>query len=113
MLRDASSEPVLTRSLPPIKRHLANRTDRLPWLFPSERGQPLTRSSVQYLVRFAGESVGLHGIHPHSCGTRAATTLPTGGTDLRTIQDYLGHCAPHHTVHCTRVAGRRFEGLWK
>jgi hypothetical protein len=35
------------------------------------------------------------------------------GTDLRTMQDYLGYRDPRHTVHYTRVAGRRFEGLWK
>jgi len=29
------------------------------------------------------------------------------------MQDYLGHRDPRHTVHYTRVAGRRFEGLWK
>ena len=34
------------------------------------------------------------------------------GHDLRLIQDYLGHCDPRHTVHYTRTAGRRFEGLW-
>ena len=39
--------------------------------------------------------------------------LADKGTDLRTIQDYLGHRDPRHTVHYTRVSGRRFEGLWK
>ena len=29
------------------------------------------------------------------------------------IQDYLGHRDPKHTVHYTRVAGVRFEGLWE
>jgi hypothetical protein len=29
------------------------------------------------------------------------------------MQDYLGHRDPRHTVHYTRVAARRFEGLWK
>ena len=29
-----------------------------------------------------------------------------------TAQDYLGHRDPKHTVRYTRVAGRRFEGLW-
>ena len=47
-----------------IKRYLATRTDQLPWLFLSERGQPLTRSSVQYLVRAAGEIAGLRGRSP-------------------------------------------------
>ena len=36
-----------------------------------------------------------------------------GQMEVRTIQDYLGHRDPKHTVHYTRVAGRRSEGLWK
>src|SRR5487761_2700578 len=51
----AVEHPIAGDELRAIKRHLATRTDRLPWLFLSERGQPLTRSSVQYLVRVAGE----------------------------------------------------------
>ena len=34
------------------------------------------------------------------------------GHDLRLIQDYLGHRDPKHTVHYTRIAGSRFEGIW-
>ena len=45
----------------------------------------------------------------HSCGF----SLANGGYDLRLIQDYLGHRDPKHTVHYTRVAARRFEGLWR
>jgi integrase-like protein len=45
----------------------------------------------------------------HSCGYYLADQ----GTDLRTMQDYLGHRDPKHTAHYTRVAGHRFEGLWK
>ena len=59
------------------------------------------------------DSTGLKNVHPnmlrHSCGYYLANT----GVDLRTMQDYLGHRDPKHTVHYTRVAGRRFEGLWK
>jgi hypothetical protein len=29
------------------------------------------------------------------------------------MQDYLGHRDPRHTVHYSRITGRRFEGLWK
>ena len=82
-------------------------------MFLSERGQPLTRSSVQYLVRVAGEGAGLQGIHPHVLRHSCGYYLADKGTDLRTMQDYLGHRDPRHTVHYTRVAGRRFEGLWK
>ena len=35
------------------------------------------------------------------------------GYDLRLIQDYLGHRDPRHTVHYTRIAGSRFEGIWR
>jgi type 1 fimbriae regulatory protein FimB len=45
----------------------------------------------------------------HSCGF----ALANKGYDLRLIQDYLGHLDPRHTVHYTRTAGRRFEGLWR
>ena len=45
----------------------------------------------------------------HSCGCYLADR----GTDLRTMQDYLGHRDPKHTAHYTRVAGHRFEGLWR
>ncbi|MGE3424843.1 MAG: tyrosine-type recombinase/integrase [Dehalococcoidia bacterium] len=39
--------------------------------------------------------------------------LANQGYDLRLIQNYLGHRDPKHAVHYTRVAGVRFEGLWK
>jgi site-specific recombinase XerD len=39
--------------------------------------------------------------------------LANRGSDLRLIQDYLGHRDPKYTVHYTRVAAGRFEGLWR
>jgi site-specific recombinase XerD len=52
-------------------------------------------------------------VHPHTLRHSCGYHLADKGTDLRTMQDYLGHRDPRHTVHYTRVAGRRFEGLWK
>ena len=43
-------QPISGDELRAIKRHVATRADRLPWLFVSERGQPLTRQSVNYLI---------------------------------------------------------------
>lgn len=105
--------PIAGDELRAIKRYLATRDDRLPWLFLSERGQPITRRAVFYLVRAAGESAGLAGVHPHMLRHSCGYYLADKGTDLRTMQDYLGHRDPRHTVHYTRVAGRRFERLWK
>jgi type 1 fimbriae regulatory protein FimB len=106
-------QPIAGDELRAIKRYLALRTDRLPWLFISERGQPLTRRAVYYLVSAAAMSAGLRDVHPHTLRHSCGYYLADRGTDLRTMQDYLGHRDPRHTVHYTRVAGRRFEGLWK
>jgi type 1 fimbriae regulatory protein FimB len=106
-------QPIAGDELRAIKRYLATRTDKLPWLFISERRQPMTRQSANYLIRVAGESAGLKNVHPHMLRHSCGYYLANSGVDLRTMQDYLGHRDPKHTVHYTRVAGRRFEGLWK
>ena len=85
----------------------------MPWLFLSERGQPLTRSSVQYLVRVAQNALASSTLQPHTLRHSCGYFLADRGTDLRTMQDYLSHRDPRHTVHYTRVSGRHFEGLWK
>ena len=105
--------PIAGDELRAIKRYLATREDNLPWLFVSERQAQLTRQAVNYIVWVGGEiaklgRVWLHMLR-HSCGYYLADQ----GTDLRTMQDYLGHRDPKHTAHYTRVAGHRFEGLWK
>ena len=81
-------------------------------LFLSESGQPPTRSSVQYLVRVAAERVGLQTVHPHTLRHSCGYYLADKGTDLRTMQDYLGHRDPKMTCRYTRVAARRFDGLF-
>jgi site-specific recombinase XerD len=95
-----------------IKRHLATRTDALPWLFISERDHPLTRQAVNYLIATVATRAGLVGVHPHVLRHSCGFALANKGHDLRLIQDYLGHRDPKHTAHYTRTAGRRFEGLW-
>ena len=106
-------QPIAGDELRAIRRYLTARTDKLPWLFLSERGQPMTRQAVNYLIGTAGESAGLKNVHPHMLRHSCGYYLANSGVDLRTMQDYLGHRDPKHTVHYTRVAGRRFEGLWK
>ena len=105
--------PIPSDELRFIRRYLGNRSDRLPWLFLSERGQPLSRKTVYYLVSTAAQSAGLEKAHPHTLRHSCGYHLAGKGTDLRTMQDYLGHRDPRHTVHYSRISGRRFEGLWK
>lgn len=92
-------QPIAGDELRAIKRYLSTRTDKLPWFFLSERGQPMTRQSVNYLVRVAAVSVGLKDVHPHTLRHSCGYYLANSGVDLRTMQDYLGHRDPKHTVH--------------
>lgn len=105
--------PIEGDELRAIKRYLAGRKDTLPWLFVSERGAQLTRQAINYLIREAGERAGLGRVWPHMLRHSCGYYLANEGVDLRTAQDYLGHRDPKHTVRYTRVAGRRFEGLWR
>ena len=61
----------------------------------------------------SGDKAKLGRVWPHMLRHSCGYYLGDRGTDLRTMQDYLGHRDPKHTAHYTRVAGHRFEGLWK
>jgi len=106
-------QPVAGDELRAFRRYLASREDALPWLFLSERGQPFTRQSVNYLIAAAAARAGLAPVRPHMLRHSCGFALANKGYDLRLIQDYLGHRDPRHTVHYTRTASRRFEGLWR
>jgi type 1 fimbriae regulatory protein FimB len=108
----STQQPISGDELRAIKRYLATRDDRLPWLFASERGHAMTRQAVNYIIRIAGERAGLGHVHPHMLRHSCGYYLANKGVDFRATQDYLGHRDPKHTARYTRVAGRRFEGLW-
>ena len=94
--------PIAGDELRAIKRYCALRTDALPWLFISERAQPLTRQTVNYLVAEAAGRAGLPPVHPHMLRHSCGFALANRGYDLRLIQDYLGHRDP--STPCTTPA---------
>jgi site-specific recombinase XerD len=107
----STEQPVAGDTLRALKRYLATRKDSQPWLFVSERETQFTRQAVNYIVAQAGERAKLGHVHPHmlrhSCGYRLANQE----TDIRLMQDLLGHRDPKHTAHYSRTAAARFEGL--
>ncbi|MGR3563521.1 MAG: tyrosine-type recombinase/integrase [Heliomarina sp.] len=105
-------QPVSGDELRALRGWLAKRNDALPWLFISERQQPLTRQAVNYIVATAGDRAGLGHVNPHMLRHSCGFALANRGHDLRLIQDYLGHRDPRHTAHYTRTAARRFDDLW-
>ncbi len=106
-------QPIAGDEMRAMKRYLGTRTDGLPWLFLSERNQPMTRQAMNHLLVSAAVRAGLPRVRPHMLRHSCGYYLANRGYDLRLIQDYLGHRDPKHTVHYTRTAASRFEGLWR
>jgi type 1 fimbriae regulatory protein FimB len=104
-------QPLAGDELRLLKRHLRVRKLMLPWLFLSERRQPMTRQNVNYVLQAAATRAGLGNVHPHMLRHSCGFYLANKGYDLRLIQDYLGHRDPKHTARYTRVAAHRFEKL--
>ena len=107
-----SEQPMTGDELRAVKRYLETRDDHLPWLFVSQRMQPLDRTSVSAIVRSAGNRAGLGHVWPHMLRHSCGFALANKGMDSRLIQDYLGHKDANMTARYTRTAAKRFEGLW-
>ena len=84
-----------------------------PYVFCSERGGPLTASSVRKIVARAGDKAGLVNIHPHMLRHSCGYYLANRGIDTRAIQAYLGHRNIQHSTRYTELAANRFDGFWK
>jgi integrase len=84
-----------------------------PFIFVTERGGPLTRSTVNKLITRAGDRAQLgFPAHPHMLRHACGYYLANKGVDTRTIQDYLGHVSITHTVRYTVLSPHKFKGLW-
>ena len=109
----STDQPITGNALRALKTYLQSRTDRLPWLFVSERGTSFTRQGLYYLITVIGQRAGLKHVHPHMLRHSCGYALADKGADARLIQDYLGHRDLRHTARYTRTAVKRFEGLWE
>ena len=94
-------------------RRLRREQTRNPFIFVTERGGPLTRSTVNKLVERAGRFAEFEfPVHPHMLRHACGYYLANKGVDTRTIQDYLGHISIVHTVRYTELSPQKFKGLW-
>ncbi len=96
-----------------IRRYLRTRTDDMPWLFISERMQPLSDRSVRQIVKNAAIIAKLKHVHPHMLRHSCGFYLREKGYDQRMIQEYLGHSSPESTARYTRISAKAFEGIWQ
>ena len=107
------STPFAGDELRAIKRYMGIRVGRAPLAVHLRAGAAAHASVRELPLAAAAVRAGLPPVHPHMLRHSCGFSLANRGYDLRLIQDYLGHRDPKHTVHYTRVASRRFEGLWR
>jgi type 1 fimbriae regulatory protein FimB/type 1 fimbriae regulatory protein FimE len=94
-------------------RSLKREYPKSPYLFVTERGGPLTASTVRKIVARAGEKAELpFPVHPHMLRHATGFYLANQGHDTRAIQHYLGHKQIAHTTRYTELAADRFNEFW-
>ena len=103
--------------IPGVELRLLRRLERQPnrqrHLFLSERKSPITNTVINRMVQKAGERSGIEfSVHPHMLRHACGFYLANKGTDLRTIQMYLGHANIANTVIYTQLSSGKFRGLW-
>ena len=83
-----------------------------PVLFPSNRGDPIARRTLDWLMKKYGSLADLPVAkrHFHCLKHSIATHLLEAGADLRFVQDWLGHSNIQNTVVYTYLTVRSREG---
>ena len=75
-----------------IRVHLTIKPGKEDFIFPNNRGNPLSRVMVFIIIKQLAELAGIHkSISPHTFRHSFATHLVEGGADLRAVQEMLGH----------------------
>lgn len=102
----------------PLSEHLIEVLDRYlregrpkfkaspeePALFLSQTGTRLKAPGLSVMLRLAGKKAGVAGFSPHLLRHAFATHLVQGGSDLRYVQQMLGHAQIETTQAYTRVS---------
>ena len=92
--------PLQADEVKAIKAWLKVKKDGNPWLFPSQRGSPIHRRTLDYLMKHYGKKVGLpfDKCHFHVLKHSIATHLLDAGADIRFVQVWIGHKNIQNTV---------------
>jgi integrase/recombinase XerD len=90
------------------------KTADTPWVFVSRGGKKLSREMLWCIVKKYVRRLGLHAkVSPHTLRHSFATHLLSGGADLRTVQELLGHASIQTTQHYTHVDRERLKAIHK
>jgi integrase/recombinase XerD len=82
-------------------------------LFLNFRGGPLSRQGLYKIIQRHAKAVGLEGkMSPHTLRHTFATHLLSGGCDLRSLQEMLGHADISTTQLYTHLSGEEIKEVY-
>jgi integrase/recombinase XerD len=97
-----------------LRPSLVQAAPDAPWVFVSRGGKGLNREMLWVLVKKYVRRAGLNAkVSPHTLRHSFATHLLSGGADLRTVQELLGHASIRTTQRYTHVDRDRLRAIHK
>jgi len=95
-----------------LKRYILTLDKNGVYLFPNSHGSNLSVRNVQKLIQKAALKAGIKkSVSPHVLRHSFATHLLEAGTDIRLIQELLGHSSISTTELYTHVSSQRLKAV--
>lgn len=77
------------------------------------RGRRVGQRQIRDAIHTLCQAAGVPDISPHSLRHSAATHLLSGGSDLRSVQEVLGHASLNTTQRYTHVSAERLRAAYQ